>query len=103
MLDASTIVFGRSVPANVRGDSVFQTEDPALVAGRLDRNDGKAGLLIIRTLSEAVVRRVARARRHGWRVVWHPERVCDELDPALAAYMKAQADEIHQTPAGADA
>jgi len=101
MLDASTIVFGRSVPSNFGSDSVLHTDDPTLIAERLDKQDGKPGVLVIRTLSEAVLRRVARARRHGWRVVWHPEDDDSMLDPALAAYMRAQADEIHPMGEGA--
>ena len=65
-----------------------------MIAHRLDMQNGKPGLLVIRTLSEVLLRRVERARRHHWRVIWHPEDETQLLDPALMAYMRAHADDI---------
>ena len=94
MTKASVVVFGHSIPPDIKADNIWLTQDADLVANRLDMKAGEPGLLIIRSLSEKILRRLERARRARWRVVWQPEDETSALDPALAAYIHAHVDDM---------
>lgn len=96
MRSASTIVLGRNIPhlLQQKNADLWHTQDEALVARRLDMKGSVPGLLVLRCLSEQILRRLERARQTGWRVIWQPEVESSELDPALEAYVRAHVDEI---------
>lgn len=96
MRSASTIVLGRNIPHVIEQENanIWHTQDEALVARRLDMKGSAPGLLVLRSLSEPILRRLERARHTGWRVIWHPELEPAALDPALEAYVRAHVDEI---------
>lgn len=102
MSSASTIVLGRNIPHPLEQENanIWHTQDETLVARRLDMKGSVPGLLVLRGLSEQILRRLERARQTGWRVIWHPEAEPAALDPALEAYIRAHVDEIRDFERG---
>lgn len=88
----STIVFGEIVPERVEAKDVWVTDLPDHFARRLDKA-GPVGTLIIRQAHPGVLRCLERARLGGWRVEWSPEFPRD-VEPAMAAYVRAHADHL---------
>ncbi|WP_024849591.1 MULTISPECIES: hypothetical protein [unclassified Aminobacter] len=91
---ANIVVFGRNVPACYAKDDVWQTKNADLIAHRLDMKGSVPGILVVRQVSEKILRRVERARRDHWHVIWYPEETSSTFDPALVAYILAHADEV---------
>lgn len=91
-LQTTVLMFGASLPETAgKVDGVWITENAKLMALRLD-SGSTANTLILRRPSSVVVRRIARAKLKGTKIIWWPEIPAD-LNPALVAHIQAHADE----------
>lgn len=91
-LQTKTLMFGATLPEKAgKVDGVWSTENAKLMALRLDSGSA-ANTLILRRPSSVVVRRIARAKLQGTKIIWWPE-ISADLNPALVAHIRAQADE----------
>ena len=70
---------------------LWRTDNARLMALRLD-SGSIATTLILRQPASEILRRLARAKLGGAKVVWWPES-STAFDPALVAYIRAHADE----------
>ena len=97
-LRSSVLVLGTSVPAELQClDRLWHTEDPKLMALRLDSGAIATTIIVRRSCSE-VLRRIARVKLQGAEVLWWPE-ASPNIDPALIAYIRSHADECRDGPA----
>lgn len=91
-LRASTLVLGTAVPVAIQGaDNLWHTTSAELMALRLD-SGASAETLIVRVPDGMALRRIARARLQGTKVIWWPES-STVADPALISYIRTHADE----------
>lgn len=91
-LRSTTLVLGSAIPEEFGSNhGLWQTENSRLMALRLDSIEA-ATTLILCEPSKEVLRRLARARLDGTKVIWWPKTSAD-LDPALVSYIRANANE----------
>ncbi len=91
-LCSTILVFGSAIPDEVASISgLWHTDSTKLMALRLD-SGGRVTTLILRKPACEVLRRLARVKLDGTKVIWWPEASAD-FDPALVAHVRAHADE----------
>jgi hypothetical protein len=92
---SDVVVFGWENPEGWVDDEVWGTTDADGTAERLDASVSQ-GVLVIRQVDQRILRRVARLRRKGWRVVYEPNEKVKEANPALVAYALGHVDEYRE-------
>jgi hypothetical protein len=91
-LSSSTLVFGTALPTRMcDSGAAWRTDNAQLMALRLD-SGAFAKTLIVRVPDGMVLRRIARAKLQGTKVVWWPESSTG-ADSALISYIRTHADE----------
>lgn len=91
-LKSETLIHGSTVPEEMAGSgAVWRTDNAGLMALRLDAGPA-ATTLVVRRPSGEVLRRIARAKLDGTKVIWWLED-STEAEPALVAYARAHAHE----------
>lgn len=97
-LQATTLMLGATLPDEVGNiDGFWSTENAELMALRLDSGP-IAHTLILRRPSCSVLRRIARVKLGGAKVIWWPE-VSVDPGTALVAHIRTHADQCRDEPA----
>lgn len=84
-------VFSSFKGEDEEGLDVWVTSNYQLLAEHADKTDGPK-IFVLRELSTAVVRRIARLQLQGWHIVWHPQPHT-EYDAAMLDYVLSIANE----------
>jgi hypothetical protein len=94
-LKSATLIHGATVPVEIADTgAVWRTDNSRLMALRLDAGP-TANTLVVRLPAGEVLRRIARAKLDGTKVIWWPEDSAD-VEPALVAYARAHAHECRE-------
>lgn len=92
--EAAVIVFGYTIPSSIANMDAVKTDSADIIGALLDEPHQEPRTLVMRILSEKIIRRVERARLAGWRVVWCPENGESDIDDALSSYVQAHVDDV---------
>lgn len=90
---AQTLVYGSAVLPDTRWEQIWQTDDAALLLACIEQHSAP-GTVVLRRLTPAVMRPLARIQRLGWTLVWMPQPGAATEHPHLVRHVRQLADEV---------